>query len=235
MWFWHCYTRFLLHLTNHRCGSDITIRGFCNICLIIDVVLTLLYAVFATLTNHRWGSEVAIPDSCLTSDNHRSGYDNAIRCFCYIRVIIDVILTSLYEIFVISDCGSDIAMRGFCYIWLIIGNCIRGFCYIWLIIDVSDIAIRGFCNIWLIIDVVLTLLSKFLLHLTNHRWGSDIYARFLLHVANYRGGWYCYTRFLSHLNNHRGGSDNAIRCFCYIRVIIDVVLTSLYEILVTSD
>ena len=141
--------------------------------------------------------------------NHRCGSDNAMRCFRYIRLIIDVVLTLLYEVFVTSayhTCGSDIAIRGFCYSWLII-------------------------------DVVMTLLyENFVTSDYSSMWFWHCYARFLLHLTNHRCvSGIAIRLFLLHLTNHRCGCDSVIRGFCYMWLIIDVVMTLLYEILVTSD
>ena len=154
MWFWHCYSRFLLHLTNHRCGSD-----------------------------------------------------NAIRCFCYMWLIIDGVMTLLYEILVTWDLSSVWFWHCYTRVFLHLTNHRCG----------SGIAIRGFCYIWLLIDVVLTLQ----------------YEDFVTSDKSSRWFWHCYTRFLLHLTNHRCGSDIAIRGFCYIWLIIDEVLTMLYDVFVT--
>ena len=156
MCFWHCYTRYLLQLANHRCGYDITIREFCYIWLIINVVLTLLYAVSVTSDSSSVWFWHYYSRFLLHLTNHRCGSDNAMRCFCYIRLIIDEVLTLLYHVFVISDLS---------YMWF----------------------------------------------------------------------WHCYTRFLLQLTNHRCGYDITIRELCYIWLIIDVVLTLIYAVSVTSD
>ena len=140
--------------------------------------------------------------------NHRCGYDIAIPDSCHICIITEVV--RCYSRFLLHltnhRCDAD--------------NVIRGFCYIWLIIDVFlTLLYDFFCYIWLIIDVAVTLL----------------YAVFVTSDWSSMWFWHCYTRFLLQLTNHRCGSDITIRDFCYIWLIIDVVLTLLYAVFVTSD